>query len=95
MLEDNFCTIGDTNCFRVILIRVLSFEIGGQLGDLLLAPLPESSLFFFFDFLIEQQLVVEVEVAFGNDLEERLSVEVDLVVVVISLVVDVGISESE
>ena len=37
---------------------------------------------------------MQVEVAARNDLEQRLSVEVDLVVVVISLVVDIGISEA-
>ena len=64
------------------------------MGNLLLAPLSECGFFFFFDLFIEKQLVVEVEVAFGDDLEERLSVEVDFVVVVIGLVVDVGICEA-
>lgn len=45
--------------------------------------------------LIVEQLVVEVEVALGKHLEERLSVKVDLVVVLVGLIVDVGIGEAE
>lgn len=37
---------------------------------------------------------MEVEVAFGEDLEERLAVEVDLVVVLVGLVVDIGVGET-
>ena len=38
---------------------------------------------------------MEIEVAFGDNLEEGLSVEIDFVVVMIGLVVDTGVGESE
>lgn len=44
--------------------------------------------------LIVEKLVVEVEVTFGQNLEERLAVEVDLVVVLVGLVVDIGVGEA-
>jgi hypothetical protein len=44
--------------------------------------------------LIVLQLIVKVEVALGQYLEKRLAVEVDLVVVLIGLVVDIGVGEA-
>ena len=38
---------------------------------------------------------MEIEVAFGDDLEEGLSVEIDFVVVIIGLVVDIRVGESK
>ena len=43
---------------------------------------------------IVEELVVEVEVAFGENLEEGLTVEVDLVIVLVGLVVDIGVGEA-
>jgi hypothetical protein len=45
--------------------------------------------------LVVEELVVEIEVALGEDLEEGLAVEVDLVVVLVGLVVDIGVGEAE
>jgi hypothetical protein len=44
--------------------------------------------------LVIHELIVEVEVALGEDLEERLAVEVDFIVVLVGLVVDVGVGET-
>jgi hypothetical protein len=44
--------------------------------------------------LVVEELVVQVEVALGQDLEERLAVEVDLVVVLVGLVVDVRVRKT-
>jgi len=37
---------------------------------------------------------MQIEVAFGHDLEERLAVEVDIFVLLVGLIVDVGVGES-
>ncbi len=38
---------------------------------------------------------MEVEVALGNDLEQRFAIKIDLVVLRVGLIVDVRVSESE
>lgn len=43
---------------------------------------------------VEEQLVVQIEVAFGEYLEEGLAVKIDLVVALVGLVVDVGVCKS-
>ena len=45
--------------------------------------------------LIVQQLIVEVKVALGQHLEETLAIKVNLVVVLVGLIVDIGICETK
>ena len=78
----------------MFLVSVLTLEVANQLLGFVFGPLSESRFFFFFDLLIKEELIVKVEVAARDDLEERLSVKIDFIVVVIGLVVDVGVSKA-
>jgi hypothetical protein len=79
----------------VVFVSVLIFEIADELDDLLLGPLLEGIALLLLDGFVEKQLVVQIEVAFGHDLEERLAVEVDVLVLLVGLVVDVGVCETK
>ncbi len=79
----------------MVFVSVLIFEIADELDDLLLGPLLEGIALLLLDGFVEKQLVVQIEVAFGHDLEERLAVEVDVLVLLVGLVVDVGVCETK
>jgi hypothetical protein len=63
--------------------------------SLIRTGLYEKLLFVFIVGQLLKILVVEIEVAFWQDLEEGLSVEVDLVESVICLIVDVAVCKTE
>ena len=94
MSEEGFCAVGDFDVIGMFFIVVFSFKIAIELCDLFFGSFTKGSLFLFFDFIVVEKLIVEIEITFGHYLEKRFSVEVDLVVVIIGLVVDVGVGES-
>ena len=54
----------------MLLVSVLALQIGVELLLLVLASFPKGWLFLFLDPFVEEELVVQVEVALGDDLEE-------------------------
>lgn len=94
MAEDDLCSVGDLYAIGMVLVSVFALEIDHELLGFVLAAFPECRFLLLLDFFVEEELVVEVEVALGDNLEEGLPVEVDFVIVIIGLVVDIGIGES-
>ena len=95
MPKNHLGIVDHVNFLGMFLVGVFALEVGVELLLLVFASLSQCWFFLFFDPLVEEELVVEIEVAFGDDLEERLPVEIDLVIVIIGLVVDIGVGESE
>ena len=78
----------------MVLVSVFILQIAHELHDLLLRPFFERVTLFILQVLVEK-LVMEIEVAFGQDLKERFAIEVYVLVLLVGLVVDVGICEAE
>ena len=95
MPKNHLGIVDHVNFLGMFLVGVFALEVGVELLLLVFASLSQCWFFLFFDPLVEEELIVEIEVAFGDDLEERLPVEIDFVVVIIGLVVDIGVGESE
>jgi hypothetical protein len=99
MPEDDFCSVKDllsSFCFEFAeKIFYLNSSSGFSAVSLIRTGLNEELLFVFLVGQVLKILVVEIEVAFWQDLEEGLSVEVDLVELVICLIVDVAVCKTE
>lgn len=95
MLEHYLSAILHVDFIWMLPILVLVDEVANKLGDFFLRTFFECVSLLLFDCVVVEQLIVEIEVAFGYDLEERFSIEVDVFILLVGLVVDVGICETE
>lgn len=95
MPKDDLCTENDIDLLRMFLISVFILKIALKLYNFLLGSGFESIPLFLLDTLIEKQLVVEIEVAFRHDLEQRFAIKVDVGVLLVGLVVDVWVRETK
>lgn len=94
MLEYNFSAISYVDCLWMLAILVFRFEIAIELSDLFFCTVAKTSFFLFLNLLVEEELIMKIEVTLRNYLEERFTVKIDFVVVLIGLIVNIWVSES-
>lgn len=70
MSEDDFSAVGDVDGFGVLLFLIFGFEVGVELGYLFFSALPEVGFLLLFDLFVEEELIVEIKVTLGDNLEE-------------------------